>query len=87
MTQFFAILSCVFLIAACTTSPGAVGNDAYATVALGDKSEAVAGAYCKAYGKVPQLRDQDPMHGIVTYDCIVSPIPLNRTAMVRYVIQ
>jgi hypothetical protein len=58
-------------LAGCSAVPNAVGNDSYATVALGDRSQAVAQAYCYSYGKVARPREQDPAHDTITYDCIV----------------
>ena len=79
MFQRIAFLSVICVTAACTTTPTAVGNDAYATVALGAGSDAMARLWCRPYGKVPQLRDQDTAHRTATYDCIIEAPSIGRT--------
>jgi hypothetical protein len=70
VVQRFGFVFGIFVIAGCTTTPSVVGNDAYAMVAVGKNADGAAQLWCKAYGKVPQLREQDTMHGTVTYDCV-----------------
>ena len=70
MIQRLGFICSFCVIAGCATTSHIVGNDAYAMVTLGTDAQAAAQWWCRAYGKVPQLRDQDAAHGTVTYDCV-----------------